>query len=314
MAKAVPAAGRCGPEDCADSASGNAGIDRARTARAHSLDHGRSPRRTIRRRASPPTELNCDWKAAPWAGIDPPPPTALSILLATRAGCQPIRGLHAGTPKLAACCEIPPGVDYFGCSGAQVLDPREEYGKRLAIHVAAVAQKQRQHIRLGNAKLAVVAAAIVLLGLVFARHVSAYWLILPAGIYRSPRDLPRIRHSRPDPRTKGSRLLPLGIRADGRPLGRHGRDRRTLPRSQACLRGRSRSFRARLPLRAAFNIPNADGRKPPGRVAAFAFARSKRSSIGKVWSPSSARNWICARIWRSRAKTCAARLNPESLT
>jgi hypothetical protein len=84
---------------------------------------------------------------------------------------------------MAACREIPPGVDYFGCSGAQVFDPREEYGKRLAIHVATVAQKQRQHLRLGNAKLVVVAAAIVLLGLVFAKHVSVYWLILPAGIY-----------------------------------------------------------------------------------------------------------------------------------
>ncbi len=64
-----------------------------------------------------------------------------------------------------------------------MLDPREEYGRRLEIHVATVARKQRQHIRLGNAKLAVVAAAIVLLWLVFAKHVSVYWLILPAGIY-----------------------------------------------------------------------------------------------------------------------------------
>ncbi|MGC2331293.1 MAG: hypothetical protein WA581_07565, partial [Candidatus Acidiferrales bacterium] len=53
----------------------------------------------------------------------------------------------------------------------------------MEIHVATVARKQRQHIRLGNAKLAVVAAAIVLLWLVFAKHVSVYWLILPAGIY-----------------------------------------------------------------------------------------------------------------------------------
>jgi hypothetical protein len=64
-----------------------------------------------------------------------------------------------------------------------VLDPREEYARRLEIHVATVARRQRQHIRLGNAKLAVVAGAIVLLWLIFAKHVSVYWLILPAVIY-----------------------------------------------------------------------------------------------------------------------------------
>ncbi|MFZ0980508.1 MAG: hypothetical protein WAN23_13995 [Candidatus Acidiferrales bacterium] len=64
-----------------------------------------------------------------------------------------------------------------------MLDPREEYAKRLEIHEATIARRERQHIRLGNAKLVVVAAAIILLGLIFAKHASAYWLILPAGIY-----------------------------------------------------------------------------------------------------------------------------------
>jgi MutS domain V len=67
--------------------------------------------------------------------------------------------------------------------GIRLLDPREEYAKRLEIHVATVARKQRQHLRLGNTKLAVVAAAIAVLWLIFAKHVSVYWLILPAGIY-----------------------------------------------------------------------------------------------------------------------------------
>jgi MutS domain V len=64
-----------------------------------------------------------------------------------------------------------------------LLDPREEYAKRLEIRIKAVARKESQHIRLGNAKLVVVAAAIVLLWLIFANHVSAYWLALPAGTY-----------------------------------------------------------------------------------------------------------------------------------
>jgi hypothetical protein len=61
-----------------------------------------------------------------------------------------------------------------------VLDPRAEYGSRLEVHVETVAKKERQHIWLGNAKLAVVAAALVLACLHFARHLSGYWLILPA--------------------------------------------------------------------------------------------------------------------------------------
>jgi hypothetical protein len=64
-----------------------------------------------------------------------------------------------------------------------VLDPREEYAKRLEIHEATVARRERQHVRLGNAKLVVVAGAIVLLWVIFAKQESAYWLILPAGIY-----------------------------------------------------------------------------------------------------------------------------------
>jgi MutS domain V len=65
-----------------------------------------------------------------------------------------------------------------------VLEPRMEYGRRLEIHLGIVARKERLHIRLGNAKLAVVAAAIVLAWLCFARHLfSGYWLFLPGGIY-----------------------------------------------------------------------------------------------------------------------------------
>ena len=65
-----------------------------------------------------------------------------------------------------------------------MLDPRTEYAKRLEVHVVVVARKEREHIRLGNTKLAVVAAAIVVAWLSFARHLfSGYWLFLVAGIY-----------------------------------------------------------------------------------------------------------------------------------
>ncbi|HUA01524.1 MAG TPA: hypothetical protein VMB02_14410 [Candidatus Aquilonibacter sp.] len=66
---------------------------------------------------------------------------------------------------------------------ANWLDPRAEYARRLEIHGAKAAQTERLHIRLGNAKLAVVAGAIVLLWLCWVRHLaSAYWLFVPAGV------------------------------------------------------------------------------------------------------------------------------------
>ncbi|MFY9690314.1 MAG: hypothetical protein WA369_06450 [Candidatus Acidiferrales bacterium] len=64
-----------------------------------------------------------------------------------------------------------------------MLDPREEYARRLEIHVATVARRERQHIRLGNAKLAVAVAAIVVLWLYFVEHISGYWLLLPVAVF-----------------------------------------------------------------------------------------------------------------------------------
>ncbi|MBZ5695383.1 MAG: mismatch repair protein [Acidobacteriia bacterium] len=63
-------------------------------------------------------------------------------------------------------------------------DPRAEYGDRLESRARTVATRERSHIRIGNSKLAVVAAALVLVWLCFARHlVSARWLLLPVAAY-----------------------------------------------------------------------------------------------------------------------------------
>jgi len=64
-----------------------------------------------------------------------------------------------------------------------LTDPRAEYASRLEVHVGKVAAKERQHVRLGNWKLAVVAVALVLVWLHFARHLSGYWLILPVAAF-----------------------------------------------------------------------------------------------------------------------------------
>jgi hypothetical protein len=65
-----------------------------------------------------------------------------------------------------------------------VTDPREEYGKRLEAHERTIAAKERQHLRLGNFKLATIAAGLLLAWVGLARHLfSAWWLILPVVTY-----------------------------------------------------------------------------------------------------------------------------------
>lgn len=65
-----------------------------------------------------------------------------------------------------------------------MVDPRVEYEKRLAARVRIVTEKERRHMRFGNAKLAVVVLFLTLLWIHFARHwFSSYWLIVPVVIY-----------------------------------------------------------------------------------------------------------------------------------
>jgi len=65
-----------------------------------------------------------------------------------------------------------------------VVDPRVEYESRLEARARIVAARERQHVRIGNLKLAVVAVALALVWICFARHlVSARWLLLPAIAY-----------------------------------------------------------------------------------------------------------------------------------
>jgi hypothetical protein len=65
-----------------------------------------------------------------------------------------------------------------------VLEPRAEYAKRMEVHLGVIATKERQHIRIGNSKLAVIVAGLVLAWLCLERHLlSAYWLLVPIGTY-----------------------------------------------------------------------------------------------------------------------------------
>jgi hypothetical protein len=65
-----------------------------------------------------------------------------------------------------------------------VLDPRLEYGGRLASHVETIQRRERQHILIGNLKLAALVVFFLLAWLRYIQHVtSARWLIAPALTY-----------------------------------------------------------------------------------------------------------------------------------
>ena len=66
---------------------------------------------------------------------------------------------------------------------ADILDPRAEYTRRLAGHEHLAAQLDRRHIRAGNIKLAIVAAAVVIAVLILNRWLSPYWILLPFALF-----------------------------------------------------------------------------------------------------------------------------------
>jgi len=64
------------------------------------------------------------------------------------------------------------------------VDPRDEYTTRLAARQEVVERYERLHIRLGNVRLAVAAAALLTawFGL-FTEQISGYWLFLPVSAF-----------------------------------------------------------------------------------------------------------------------------------
>jgi MutS domain V len=65
-----------------------------------------------------------------------------------------------------------------------VAEPKAEYEKRLEKYLKVMAEKDRVHLRVGYAKLGVVAAGVALLWMVLGKHgVAAYWLIAPVAGY-----------------------------------------------------------------------------------------------------------------------------------
>lgn len=63
-------------------------------------------------------------------------------------------------------------------------DPHAEYTGRLASRQQAVERQERRHIRIGNAKLAVLVAGLAVAWLSLAKHrISPYWIFAPAALY-----------------------------------------------------------------------------------------------------------------------------------
>jgi hypothetical protein len=65
-----------------------------------------------------------------------------------------------------------------------VSDPHAEYSKRLANYETLAASKNRLHLRIGNTKLVVIAAGLLLIYLSLARLLlSPTWLLVPIALY-----------------------------------------------------------------------------------------------------------------------------------
>jgi len=65
-----------------------------------------------------------------------------------------------------------------------VLDPRVEYGRRLDCHAEKIATRERQHVIIGNLKLAAVAFLLSFVWLRYAKNaIAADWLLLPVFAY-----------------------------------------------------------------------------------------------------------------------------------
>src|SRR5580698_1972290 len=74
--------------------------------------------------------------------------------------------------------------DGRGALRGNVAEPKAEYEKRLKKYVEKISEKDRVHLRVGYAKLLIIAAGSALLWIVLAKHfVAAYWLIAPAAAY-----------------------------------------------------------------------------------------------------------------------------------
>jgi hypothetical protein len=65
-----------------------------------------------------------------------------------------------------------------------VAEPKAEYSGRLEKYLRVIAEKDHAHLQVGYAKLAVIAAGLLLLWMVWAKQlVPAYWLLAPVAVY-----------------------------------------------------------------------------------------------------------------------------------
>lgn len=75
------------------------------------------------------------------------------------------------------------GVEVDSTGGHErgnVAEPKVEYTKRREKFLKTIEEKDREHLRVGYAKLAVIGAGLVVLWCVFGRHwLTAYWLLTP---------------------------------------------------------------------------------------------------------------------------------------
>ncbi len=65
-----------------------------------------------------------------------------------------------------------------------VAEPKAEYAKRLEKFLRVMAEKDRVHMNVGYAKLVTVAAGLLVIWMIFSRHILAlYWIFAPVAVY-----------------------------------------------------------------------------------------------------------------------------------
>ncbi|MGB7231635.1 MAG: hypothetical protein WBD19_08175, partial [Candidatus Acidiferrum sp.] len=65
-----------------------------------------------------------------------------------------------------------------------MAEPKAEYAKRIEKYEKRIAEKEKIHFRVGYAKLAAIAAEMLILWGVFGKHaLAAYWIIAPVAAY-----------------------------------------------------------------------------------------------------------------------------------
>ena len=189
--------------------------------------------------------------------------------------------------------------------------PLDEYAARKRDREAAAAARERTHIHLGNAKVAIFIAAVIYGGYVAERRSLAGDLRHRRGRVHRVVDLARGRDARAGARAGRGHVLRRRHRAHRGPLDARHAERRAFSRSRCIPMPTTSTSSARQPVPAAVVVPHADGRGAAGRRGCCARRRSPTSASARRASPRCATASICASASPSSMPAAGDRCMPS---